>query len=129
MFPSTIHTESSEHFARNQPDTCIIQLMEREDCYMINAELPAMNKDEIYVHINGNSVILGTKRRFCTSARIADNLISTRNSMMDDDFHLIHKFQFDLAVDMAKAHATYKNDKLELVLPKSVNFGKRLLIN
>ena len=112
--------------------TCFdIRMEEEPDRYEISAQLPKLRKQDIHVNVEGSCVTLAMQRDTKTNGQPTFPIVGVmknRIALNDDDLLVIHTFFLESAIDVAKAHATFQNGVLELMLPKSTA-SRRLLIN
>ena len=93
-----------------------VDLREEENNYIIEADLPGMNRDDIDISVIGNVVTLKGKR-------------NTENWKQDDGYRSIERssgsfkraFRIQSGVDADKVEATYDKGVLKVVLPKPEN--------
>jgi len=90
-----------------------VEMYEKEDRFVVRAELPGMKKDEIDVSVVGNTLTISGERK-------------AQSEVKDEDYYRCElcygKFSRSIglpaAVDAAKVDATYENGILEITLPK-----------
>lgn len=97
-----------------------IDVNETKDNVMVRAEIPGMEKDQISIDVQNNSLILSGEKKHETEKK-------------DDNFHWREcsygKFTRQIAlpseVDSSKASAEYKNGVLNITLPKVENKNRK----
>jgi HSP20 family protein len=100
-----------------------IDLKEDDKQFVVTAELPGVNKEDIKVSIDGNQVSLSAEvKREKEDKEGAKVLRSER-------YHgrVARTLLLDESVDQANAKARYENGVLELTLPKAQQSESRLL--
>lgn len=92
-----------------------VDIYEMEDTVIIDAELPGVEKDNIFVDTKGRLVTLGGERK-------NDNEINEKNSYRRErrygKFERTFSLPFEVNVDNVKA--TFNNGILKLEIPKPV---------
>lgn len=82
--------------------------------YLVNAEIPGVNKDDIHVTVEGNRVSISAEARQEKEAKEGERMICCERSygMASRSFSLADE------VDESQIKAEYNNGVLELTLPK-----------
>ena len=102
---------------------CAIQLIESDAQYIVSAQLPHLRKQDICVNVDSNQVTIAIDDT-PPGSTAAQGRSAARSAVQ-----VLHTCSLRHSIDAVKAYATYKDYQLELVLPKSVNGSRRLLIN
>lgn len=91
-----------------------MDVREADGKYLINAEIPGVNKDDIHVTIDGNRVSISAEVRQEKEAKEGERVIRCERSygMASRSFTLADE------VDQSQVQAKYNNGVLELTLPK-----------
>ena len=102
-----------------------VDIHETEDGYVLKAELPGINKDDVRIDIHEHTLTLSGQRQY-------------ESAVKDEHYHRVERaygtfrrsFVLPAMVDQDKVQATYKDGVLELHLPKSeAAKPKRIAIN
>lgn len=105
--------------------TIKLDVKENADAYTILAELPGMKKEDIHVHVDGDTVSLSAERKQEREVKEGERMIRTERSFGK----VSRSFQLGHNVDEAKASAKFADGVLELTLPKKLGSPtKRLTI-
>ena len=101
-----------------------MDVSETEKEYLVKAEIPGVQKDDIKVAINGNQVSL--------SAEVKDEQPATTGksgALRAERYygHIQRSFTLPQDVDDDQAQARYENGVLHLTLPKKVGTGAKQL--
>ncbi len=91
-----------------------IELKEENDQYVLKADLPGLNKDEIQLNFTGNVLEIKGERKEETERKEKGFYHSERRY---GSFARVVEFPTEVQTDKAKA--SYKDGVLELVIPKS----------
>ncbi|NRR34175.1 Hsp20/alpha crystallin family protein [Oxalobacteraceae bacterium] len=99
-----------------------MDVTEDEQNYIVKAEIPGVNKEDIKVAINGNQVSLSAEIKEEKNANAAGTLRAERYyGQLHRSFTLPHE------VDDDQAEAHYEDGVLQLTLPKRVGTGGKQL--
>jgi HSP20 family protein len=90
-----------------------IELIEKEDKFVVKAELPGMTKEEIDVSVMGDTLIIKGERKAETEAK-EENYYCCERSYGS----FFRSITMPSAVDAKKIKATYEDGVLEIALPK-----------
>ena len=101
-----------------------MDVSETDKEYLVKAEIPGVQKDDIKVAINGNQVSLSAEIKDERDAA-AGNAGSLRNERYYGQLH--RSFTLPQEVDDDQAQARYENGVLHLTLPKRVGSGGKQL--
>ncbi|HEX2530096.1 MAG TPA: Hsp20/alpha crystallin family protein [Burkholderiaceae bacterium] len=100
-----------------------MDLSETEKAYVVKAEIPGVNKEDIKVAIDGNQVSISAEVKKETDEKKAGQLVRSERYYGVQS----RSFMLDQDVDEAKAEAKYHDGVLELTLPKKPGTGGRQL--
>ena len=103
-----------------------IDVAERENAFIVHAEMPGVSKEDIHVTVDGAAVIISAERK--------DEGVANENErvLRKERFFgkLTRSFQLGQEIDDAAAAARFTDGVLELTLPKrAAAQSKRLTIN
>jgi HSP20 family protein len=101
-----------------------MDVTETEKEYLVKAEIPGVNKEDIKVAINGNQVSLSAEIKDEKNAN-AGNTGALRSERYYGQ--LQRSFTLPQEVDDDQAEARYENGVLQLTLPKKVGTGGKQL--
>lgn len=99
-----------------------MDVSETDNEYVVHAEVPGVNKDDIKVAINGNQVSLTAEIR---DARSDNNANALRNERYYGQVY--RNFTLPQDVDEERAEAKCENGVLQLTLPKKTGSGGKQL--
>lgn len=103
-----------------------VDLSEDEKTYIVRADLPGVNKQDIHVDIDGNHISISAQMKSEHEEKKGESVVHSERY----EGHVFRSFGLDSDVDEAKAQASYKDGVLELRLPKKAGGkGKRLTVN
>ena len=100
--------------AENEPQIRM-DVRESDGKYLVNAEIPGANKDDIHVSVEGKRVIISAEVKHEKSIKEGLRAIRSERSYGMAQ----HSFTLACEVDQDKIQAQYKNGVLQLTLPKS----------
>jgi len=91
-----------------------IEMFEKEDKFIVKAELPGMKKEEIDVSIVGDTLTIKGERK-------AETEVKEENYYCCERCYgsFLRSITLPTAIDIKKVEANYQNGVLELVLPKA----------
>ena len=91
-----------------------MDVKEADGKYVVNAEIPGVNKDDIHVTVEGNRVSISAEVKQEKETKEGERVIRCERSygMASRSFTLADE------VDQGKVEAKYNNGVLELTLPK-----------
>ena len=91
-----------------------MDVKEADGKYMVTAEIPGVNKDDIHVSVDGNMVSISAEVKQEKEEKEGERVIRSERSygMASRSFTLADD------VDQSKVEAKYNNGVLELTLPK-----------
>ena len=92
-----------------------VDLVEKDDRYVVTAELPGVNRDDINVTVEDGVLTINAERR--TEAEEKEDGRVIRQERRYGKF--VRSMRLGNHVDEGKVNAKYKDGVLELVLPKS----------
>ena len=89
--------------------------------YLVNAEIPGVNKDDIHVTVEGNRVSISAEAKHEKEAKEGERMICCERSygMASRSFSLADE------VDQSQIKAKYDNGVLELTLPKKPGASRK----
>ena len=90
-----------------------VDIHETEDSYVVKADLPGMNKDDIKVDLRDNTLTISGEKKFEEKAS-KDNYIRMERAYGT----FVRSFTLPPNVDAQKIQAKFKDGVLELTLPK-----------
>jgi len=103
-----------------------IDVRENANSYVVHAEIPGVNKEDIHVTIDGSQVSLSAETRRENETREGERALRSERYYGK----LSRTFVLENEIDESQAEAHYKNGVLELVLPKKAQTSaKKLTIN
>jgi len=91
-----------------------VDMMEKDDKYIVRAELPGMSKDDLEVSFTGNNLVIKGERKAEREVREEDYYLSERSY---GTFHRV--ITMPSPVDTGKVDAKYENGVLEISVPKA----------
>ena len=103
-----------------------IDVSEKDDAYLVDAELPGVDKKDIDVQIDGRLVSINAKVERNNEEKDGERVI--RRERYSGSFS--RSFQLATDVDQAKSQAEYKDGVLTLTLPKKATAeSKRISVS
>lgn len=98
-----------------------MDVKEADGKYVINAEIPGVNKDDIHVSIEGSRVSISAEVKKEKEEKEGEKVIRCERSygMASRSFSLADE------IDQSQVEAKYNNGVLELTLPKKAGASKR----
>lgn len=103
-----------------------LDVSEKDSAYVVRADLPGVNKDDIRVDIDGNLVSISAEIKRQSEKKEGEAVVYSERYQGK----AYRSFTLDCSVDAAKSQASYKDGVLELTLPKQANGNaKRLQIS
>lgn len=98
-----------------------MDVKEADGMYMVKAEIPGVNKDDIHVTIDGNRVSISAEVKQEKEEKEGERVIRCERSygMASRSFNLADE------VDQSKVQAKYNNGVLELTLPKKPGSSRK----
>lgn len=102
-----------------------MDVKEDETGYAVHADIPGVNKDDIHITIDGNTVSISAETKKLTEQKGGEKVLRRERYIgrVGRSFALEHE------IDEASASARYQDGVLELVLPKkAVAAAKRLTV-
>lgn len=102
-----------------------IDVREQEKQYVVHAEIPGVNKENIHVNVDGPVVSITAERRQEKDVKEGERVLRTERYFGK----VSRSFQLGQEVDESQATAKYTDGVLELTLPKkAATQAKRLVI-
>jgi HSP20 family protein len=103
-----------------------MDVRENENSYIVHAEIPGVNKEDIHVTIDGSQVSLSAETRRENETKEGERALRSERHYGK----LSRTFVLENEIDETQSEAHYKNGVLELVLPKKAQTSaKKLTIN
>ena len=98
-----------------------MDVKEAEGKYLVNAEIPGVNKDDIHVTVDGNRVSISAEVKQEKEVKEGERVIRCERSygMASRSFTLADE------VDQSQVQAKYNNGVLELTLPKKPGSSRK----
>jgi HSP20 family protein len=94
---------------------------EKDDAYVIKADIPGVNKEDIKVDVEGNTVTIAAECRRESGDDQQANLVRSERYYG----RTYRTFSLPQNVDDSRAVANYENGVLYLTLPKSSDNGRK----
>jgi HSP20 family protein len=102
-----------------------MDVVETDTTYVVKAEIPGVNKDEIQVSIEGNQVTIGAEVKHETETKEGQRLLRTERYSGS----VYRAFTLPVEIDESASNAKYENGVLELTLTKKpAAQGRKLTI-
>ncbi|HEY9104857.1 Hsp20/alpha crystallin family protein [Chitinimonas sp.] len=98
-----------------------LDISQDEGNYIIRADIPGVNKEDIHVDVDGSLVSISAEVKKETEERKGEAVLYTERYQGK----VFRSFRLDSDVDQGKAQAQYKNGVLELKLPKLAKVSNR----
>lgn len=89
-----------------------VNIFETQDGYVLEAEMPGVNKDGLQITLEGNEISIVGKRK---ADRVAGEVLLSERHLAD----YRRVFELDPAIDTARIKANMNQGVLTLALPKS----------
>jgi HSP20 family protein len=102
------------------PPLIRLEVAERNDAYIVKADLPGMNKEDIHVSVDGNKVSIEAEIKPAAEPQ---------RLLCGERYYGKQYRSFSLAseIDDGKAQANYRHGVLELILPKKAGSSAKML--
>jgi HSP20 family protein len=108
-----------------QPPSIKMDVMDQGDNYLIHAELPGVNKEDIHVIVDGNQVSISAETKQEKEVKEGERVLRSERYFGK----VSRSFQLEHDIDDSKAEAKFNDGVLELTLPKRISSqSKRLNI-
>lgn len=102
-----------------------VDVVEKENAYIVQADLPGVRKEDIAVSIDGLQLTISAERKNEKSIAETDKVLRTERQYGKTT----RTFQFEHELDESQSSARFNDGVLELVLPKKIqSSAKRLTI-
>jgi len=102
-----------------------MDVKEDEKAYAVHADIPGVNKDDIHVSIDGNTVSISAEVKKSAEQKEGEKVLRRERHIG----RVSRSFALEHEVDEASASARYQDGVLELVLPKkTAAVAKRLAV-
>lgn len=121
---STVQKDSTKTTQRNQPEEFLapeVNIFETKEGYVLEAEMPGVNKDGLEITLEGTEITITGRRTF--NGGSGEPLLRERRVA---DFR--RAFELDPAIDTAKISARMNQGVLTLNLPKSERVKPRKIV-
>jgi HSP20 family protein len=103
-----------------------MDVKEDEKAYLVHAELPGVKKEDIHVHVEGNTVAISAEVKQEKEVKEGQRLLRSERYFGK----VSRSFQVAQDIDDAQASARFNDGVLELTLPKrAAASSKRLTID
>jgi HSP20 family protein len=98
-----------------------MDVKEADGKYVVNAEIPGVNKDDIHVTVEGNRVSISAEVKLEKDVKEGERVIRSERcyGMSSRSFTLADE------VDQDQVQAKYDNGVLELTLPKKPGYARK----
>lgn len=100
-----------------------MDVSEAEGSYMVKAEIPGVNKDDIHISVDGNMVSISAEVKKEKEEKKGENVIRSERyfGKVSRSFTLANE------VDAEKVQAKYADGVLEVTIPKKSKGNKKLI--
>ena len=100
-----------------------LDVSEKENAYVVHAEIPGVKKEDIKIEIDGNEVSISAETKNEKDLKDGDRVLRSERyyGKVSRSFTLANE------VDEAAASAKYENGVLELALPKKATAKAKLV--
>jgi len=106
--------------------TLKVDVKEKGNDYLVHAELPGIKKEDIHVHIEGNTLSISAERKQEKEVKEGERVLRSERYFGK----VSRSFELGQDVDEAKSSAKFVDGVLELTLPKkAASTSKRLSID
>lgn len=109
FFVRPFHTKSASEAAKIK-----LEVQDKQEAYLVHAELPGVEKDQIDISIDGDSVTIKAEVKSKTQKKEDSNVLRSERYYG----FMQRSFRLPVAIDTQKAEAKCENGILELKLPK-----------
>lgn len=109
--------------AERAPVSIKVDVAEKDNAYVVHAEIPGVKKDDIQVSIEGNQVTIGAEVKRETEKKDGGRLLHTERYYGS----AYRSFTLPAELDEATSAAKYENGILELTLAKKPAVAGRKL--
>ena len=107
------------------PATIKMDVVERENAYVVKAEIPGVAKDDIQVSIEGNEVTIGAEVKREPETKDGGRVLRSERYRG----RVYRGFTLPVEIDEAASNAKYENGVLELTLAKKAAVaGRKLMV-
>ncbi|HEU0219692.1 MAG TPA: Hsp20/alpha crystallin family protein [Gallionella sp.] len=98
-----------------------MDVKEADGQYLVNAEIPGVNKDDIHVTIDGNRVSISAEVKQEKETKEGERVVRCERSYGMAS----RNFSFADEIDQSKVQAKYNNGVLKLTLPKKPGASRK----
>ncbi|HTJ96216.1 MAG TPA: Hsp20 family protein [Rhodocyclaceae bacterium] len=100
-----------------------IDVKAQDSSYLVHAEIPGVNKEDINVSIDGSVVSISAERKQATEIKEGERVLRTERYFGK----VSRTFDLGTDIDEGQANAKYNNGVLELTLPKKAITASKTL--
>jgi HSP20 family protein len=100
-----------------------IDVKTQDNGYLVHAELPGVNKEDIHVDIDGSVVSISAERKQEKEVKEGERILRTERYFGK----VARSFDLGTEIDEAAASAKYTDGVLELTLPKKISSANKRL--
>jgi HSP20 family protein len=105
------------------PGRIKIDVSEKDNAYVVHAEIPGVKKEDIQVDIDGDQVSISAEARAEKETREGEHVLHRERYYGK----VARAFRLGVDIDQSAANAKYADGVLELTLPKKADAAKRQL--
>lgn len=114
IFNSFLNNASPHFSLVNQTNALTLDIAEKDDSYVVKADLPGVNKDEISIDLNDNYLTIKAERKEEKEEKKERYYLAERKRGVLSRTITVP----ENTIDQEKINAKYNNGVLELTLPK-----------
>jgi HSP20 family protein len=100
-----------------------LDVTESEGSFLVKAEIPGVNKDDIHISVDGNMVSISAELKKEKDVKKDEKIICSERYFGQ----VARSFSLDSDVNAEKVQAKYMNGVLEVTLPKKSNGSKKTI--
>jgi HSP20 family protein len=100
-----------------------VDVKAQDNSYLVHAEIPGVNKEDIHVSIDGSIVSISAERKQEQEVKEGERVLRTERYFGK----VSRSFDLGADIDEAQANAKYTNGVLELTLPKKAAIASKTL--
>ena len=109
--------------AEKAPATIRMEVVERDNAYIVKAEIPGVTKDDIQISIEGNQVTIAAEVKREPEAKDGGRVLRSERYSGS----VYRGFTLPVEIDESVSNARYENGVLELTLAKKAAVAGRKL--
>ena len=114
---NAFHDFENDFFAGTGWSTCKVDVRDEGDKFVMEAELPGFEKEDIHLDVQGDCLKLSAEHH--TDSEDKDNKKDKKKYIRKERSEVSYQRSFDLSgIDADKLEAEYKNGILYVTLPK-----------